>query len=96
MAQPTHPQPDELEIVRQAIMPALSSAAVGEFKLDIELSDKHSRRVNETLMGVQVLLEVIREKMLQLEEANAKLEEAHDRSVAALDEVLEKTTPRPR
>ena len=87
MSKPKLP-PDEFRIVHDALMPVLTQAAIGQFDKDIEIDRENTERVNEVLAGVQVLVEVVREKLDELERANAKLKEARDRSVNLLDEIL--------
>jgi hypothetical protein len=83
--------PDELKVLYDTLVPVLSKASIGDFDSEIVIDPANSIRVNELLVGVQVLLEVIREKIDELESGNAKLAEAHDRSMSALDEVLRKS-----
>ncbi len=86
--------PDELSTLYSVLMPVLSKVAIGDFDSEIELSPIYSGRVNELLAGVQVLLEVAREKIVELEALNAALEASRDRSVSVLDEVLRKSLER--
>jgi len=72
-------------------MPALAKAVVGDFTSEIEVTPESDRRVAELLVGVQVLLDVINEKIEELEQANAELAESRDHSVTLLDEVLRKS-----
>ena len=82
---------DEFDAIYDALMPVLAEAAIGTFDTRPTIDRANTPRVNELLTGVQVLLEVIREKIDDLEAANAKLTDAHDRSVSLLDEVLRKS-----
>ena len=82
---------EELRVLYAALMPALERASVGDFSGDIAISAENDPRVNELLVGVQVLLDVINEKVHELEMANAQLVESRDRSVTLLDEVLKKS-----
>jgi hypothetical protein len=82
---------DKLDILYRAITPALVRASIGHFDSDIEIKADNDPRVNELLVGVQVLLDAINEKVHELEEANAKLAESRDRSVTLLDDVLKKS-----
>jgi len=82
---------DELTALYDALVPVLARASIGDFNADITVDPTHSEQAKELLIGVQVLLEVIREKIDELETANAKMEAARDRSVSVLDEVLRKS-----
>jgi hypothetical protein len=75
---------DELATLHRALMPVLSRAAIGDFSSEIDIDPAHSREVNEILMGVEVLLEVIREKIAALEAATTPEPDG----AALLDEVL--------
>jgi hypothetical protein len=77
---------DELALLHRALMPVLSKAAIGDFSSEVEIDPANSREVNEILMGVEVLLEVIREKIAAQEDAVAAAAEPH--RAALLDEVL--------
>jgi hypothetical protein len=59
----------ELEAVLRALMPVLEQAAIGNFERDITLDPQLSMDANELLAGVQVLLEVVRERGVE----NARL-----------------------
>jgi hypothetical protein len=87
----TSPNDENLNVLYAAIMPALARAAVGEFDTDLDIDRGNDPRVNEILMGVQVLLDVINEKIGELESNNSELTEERDRSVTLLDEVLRKS-----
>ncbi len=84
-------RPDELKILYDTLMPTLSKAAIGEFDSEIAIDPANSEELNEVLMGVQVLLEVTREKISELEAMNADLSDSRDRSVMLLDDVLRKS-----
>lgn len=86
--------PDELKVLYDTLVPVLSKAAIGDFDSAITVDSANSPQVNEILMGVQVLLEVIQEKIDELETINARLSDAHERSVSLLDEVLRKSLER--
>lgn len=79
---------DDFSIIHNALVPVLAQAAIGQFDQDVAIDRENPERVNEVLAGVQVLLEVVREKMEELERANARLKEARDRSVSLMDEIL--------
>lgn len=59
----------ELEVLRRALLPVLEQAAIGNFDRDVKIDPTHSMEVNELLAGVQVLMEVVRERGLE----NARL-----------------------
>jgi len=87
----TRADDENLNALYAAIMPALALAAIGDFQSDLELDPENDQRVNEILMGVQVLLDVINEKVNELEHLNSNLATERDRSVTLLDEVLRKS-----
>jgi hypothetical protein len=84
----------DLEILYNELIPALSKAAVGEFDSTIKLDPTVSPQAAEIMTGVQVLLSVIQDKIAELKAANAELEEARDRSVTILADVLDKSVIR--
>jgi hypothetical protein len=84
----------DLETLYNELIPALSKAAVGEFDSAIKLDPTVSPQAAEIMTGVQVLLSVIQDKIAELKAANAELEEARDRSVTILADVLDKSVIR--
>jgi hypothetical protein len=80
-----------LKILYESLMPVLSRATVGDFRADLDIEPSNDQRVNEILMGVQVLFDVINEKIDELESAKSHLAESRDRSLTLLDEVLKKS-----
>jgi len=89
----SHDENDELRFLHDTLLPILSEAVIGNFDRDIDITvlGAHSRRAEEILLGVQVLLEVIREKTRDMETAQKQLRESRDRSINMLDEVLKKS-----
>ncbi|HSX00689.1 MAG TPA: hypothetical protein VLF67_00465 [Candidatus Saccharimonas sp.] len=83
-----------MKILHDTLMPVLSRAAVGDFNSDVPLAKANSVRVNEILAGVHVLLEVIGQKIAELEGANARMSDARDRSLALVDELLRQSEER--
>lgn len=79
-------QKDELTTLHRTLVPVLSKAAIGDFSSEIEIDPANSPETNEILMGVEVLLEVIREKIAALEAAAAPT--APHQRATLLDEVL--------
>ncbi|HEX3082360.1 MAG TPA: hypothetical protein VHQ86_03830 [Candidatus Saccharimonadia bacterium] len=90
----SHDAAEEMKILYDTLMPILSRAAIGEFDGEIPLDPANSQRVNELLAGVYVLLEVIQQKIGELEASNARLSDATDRSLALVDEMLLKSQER--
>jgi hypothetical protein len=86
MTRPT--ETDNLTQLYEVLMPALAKAAVGDFSSEIGIDASNDRRVNELLVGVQVLLDVINEKAGELEKAKTKQVQARDRSGTLIDEIL--------
>ncbi len=82
---------NEITLLYNALMPALAKASIGDFSGEIEADSANSRRANEILMGVEMLLEVIREKASELEAAKAKPAKPTGHGIGLLDEVLGKT-----
>jgi hypothetical protein len=82
-------QRDDISILYEALMPVLSQASIGNFESDIDIDPANSERVNELLMGVEVLLEVIRETMQNVQASKGPIEPSLDR-VQLLDDVLKK------
>jgi hypothetical protein len=73
---------DNLETLYAALTPVLARASVGDFAGDIDIDPAGDPRVNELLVGVQVLLDVINEQAAELKQRPA-------RHALLLDEVLE-------
>jgi hypothetical protein len=80
---------DDITILYDALMPALSQASIGNFESDIEIDPANSERVNELLMGVEVLLEVIRETVQNVQSSDESSMRNLNR-VQLLDDVLKK------
>jgi hypothetical protein len=79
---------DNLSQLYDALLPALTKAAVGDYSGEVDVSVSSNRRVAELLVGVQVLLDVINEKTTALERAKAGISETRDHSATLLEEVL--------
>jgi len=58
----------------EMLMPVLADAAVGDFSRNVPLGGPHDE-FSELYVGVQLMLEVIREKLDQLEQLNVDLED---------------------
>ncbi len=58
----------------QGLMPIFAKAAVGDFSQDPEIPAEDDQ-VAEIYMGVKVMLEVIREKLTELENLNKQLKD---------------------
>ena len=86
--QPNMPDQTELVILRERLLPVLEQAAIGYFDHDIEISGENSPRVNELLMGVQVLLEVVRDKSLEVERLTSELRESRT-PINLIDELMD-------
>jgi len=78
----------ELEQLHELLMPVLARAAVGEFDSELAIDANRSRRFNEIVMGVEVLLEVIREKMAEEAAQPSASRDTQDKSMGLFDEVL--------
>jgi hypothetical protein len=64
------------------LMPVLVQASIGNFECDIKIDPSHPMEVNELLAGVQVMVEVVRER--ELENARLKQELRQTRSPVGL------------
>lgn len=93
-ARTAHNSQTELDRLHDILTPVLAEAAIGNFNETPEVSGEYSAQANDLIAGVGVLLEVIREKIDELEQANAQLADAHDRTLGVLDEVLTKSLER--
>jgi hypothetical protein len=81
---------NEMTVLHEVLLPVLSKATIGDFDSDVDINSANSQRVNEILMGVQVLLEVIRQQSSELEDARGQLRQSSRRGMPLLDEVLRK------
>lgn len=79
--------PNNLDALYDALTPALAKAAVGDYDSEFEINPRNDRRVNELLVGYQILLDVINEKIGEIERIKAS-----GRNVTLLDEVLRQPT----
>jgi hypothetical protein len=79
----------DLIILRQRLLPVMERASIGYFDSDIEISSANSPEVNELLMGVQVLLEVIREKSAEVERLSSELRESRT-PMGLIDELIDR------
>lgn len=82
---------EEIAILHSALMPVLSNASVGKFDSEIVIDSKNSQRVNEILMGVEVLLEVILQKNEELERLLAERPPLPEPAPNLLDEILHRS-----
>lgn len=82
------PTDDEITVLYKALVPVLSRASVGIFDTELAIDPSNSQRVNEIMMGVEVLLEVIRQKNGELERllGDRAVQEVPETSL--LDEIL--------
>ena len=79
---------DEITKLHHLLMPALSKAAIGNFDSEIEIDHNNSQPMNELLMGVEVLLDVIREQNEELERLRAAKAPLVQPRTMLIDEVL--------
>ena len=85
---PTRSDNDEIRRLYHQLLPVLSAGAIGDFSGQLELAPAESREYSEIVMGVQVLLDVIREQGEALAAAQLKHQEAQQRTAQILDDVL--------
>lgn len=69
----------------EELRPIFAAAAIGNFSLDIELPE-HDDEFTETFVGVQIMVEVVRAQLNDLQTLNATLQ----KSVAELQAAMEK------
>ncbi len=79
--------------LQEILLPILSDAAVGRFHRDVPLQKERTHDFNMVLMGVQILLEVIREQQAELQQSEARLVDVQRRTSEILARVLDRTLP---
>ena len=84
----TRADSDNFDRLYGALTQALAKASVGDFSGEIEIDTANDPRVNELLVGVQVLLDVINEQADEIDELRAEVTRARTNNVTFLDEVL--------
>lgn len=84
---------DRFEQLRALLLPVLSEAAIGRFDQDVPLQKANERELNELLMGVQVLLEVIRQQQGEMMEMQEQLHETQNRTTEILARVIDRQMP---
>ncbi|MDF2461182.1 MAG: hypothetical protein K0S68_585 [Candidatus Saccharibacteria bacterium] len=82
---------DNLDRLYGALTQALAKATVGDYSGEIEIDPDNHPRVNEVLVGVQVLLDVINEQAREIEQLKAQNTTNQDHRVTLLDEVLNRS-----
>jgi hypothetical protein len=82
---------DNLDRLYGALTQALARASVGDYSGEIEIDPNNHPRVNELLVGVQVLLDVINEQAEQIEQLKAQ-SVSQPRDITLLDEVLKRSS----
>jgi hypothetical protein len=81
---------DRFEQLRKVLLPILAEAAIGRFDQDVPLQKAEQRELNEILMGVQVLIEVVRQQQGDIAELEEKVHETQDRTTEILARVLDR------
>ncbi|HSX02658.1 MAG TPA: hypothetical protein VLI05_05100 [Candidatus Saccharimonadia bacterium] len=84
---------EQFEHLRAILLPILTDAAIGRFNANIPYQDKSSREFNEVLMGVQGLIDVIRQQQQIIEQAEADLADVQERTTEILARVLDRSLP---
>lgn len=84
---------EQFERLRDILLPILADAAVGRFDQDVPMPVDGSHHFNQMLMGVQILLEVIRELQLELEASQVELADVQGRTTEILARILDRTLP---
>jgi len=83
------PSKDNLAYVYDTLAPLLAAASIGEFSAEIDLTRNDDPRVNELLMGYQVLLDVIRQQSAELTQYKSdNPARAHRETLTLLDDIL--------
>jgi hypothetical protein len=85
------------EVLRDILVPVLAEATIGRFDQDVPM-DGQPPDVTEVLVGVQSLIEVVRQQQQRLEEVQLRLQhvqlelqQTRERTSEILTEVLERS-----
>jgi hypothetical protein len=85
--------PHEFERLQKLLLPVLAEASIGNFKTDLVAQPQESREFNELLMGVQALLEVIRQQQARLGAQDEQMHDLQNRTTEILARVLDRSLP---
>lgn len=86
---------NQFEQLRAVLLPILANAAVGRFDQDVPLSEAYTSDVNELLVGVQLLLEVIREQQAELAVSEARVLEVQNQTTEILARMVDRGGRKP-
>jgi hypothetical protein len=87
----THNNEPQFDRLREILLPVLAEAAIGHFDKDVPYEKSGGRELNEVLMGVQMLLEVIRQQQRTMHETEEQLLDVRDRTTEILARVLDRS-----
>lgn len=87
------PDNEQFEQLRDIILPILAEAAIGHFDRDVVLPVNGSHEFNKLLMGVQILVEVIRQQQRELQEAEAVVADVQHQTSEILARMLDRSQP---
>lgn len=91
MKQEPIPDNEQFERLRDIILPVLAEAAIGHFDHDVPLSPEGSHEFNKMLMGVQIMLEVIRQQQRELEQAETTVADVQYQTSEILARMLDRS-----
>ncbi len=83
----------QFEYLRSVLLPILAEASIGHFDKDVPHRKSDARELTEILMGVQVLLETIRQQQQTIRESEAQLHDIQNRTTEILARVLDRSLP---
>jgi hypothetical protein len=81
---------DDLNALRNALLPVLEQAAIGYFDREILIDPANSEDVNEMLTGVNVLLDVVQEQAREISQLNSELKQART-PMGLINDLLDST-----
>lgn len=82
-------EPSYKKIVKEhvdVLVPIFARAAVGDFSVDVPL-DEHEDEFTSLQVGIQIMLDVIREKIRNYEEASRQLKQRYEEKAALLQSI---------
>jgi hypothetical protein len=85
---------EEFEQLREILLPILADAAVGRFEQSVPVPVDGSHYINELLVGIQILLDVIREQQVELADRERQIADMQGQTTEILARILDRTSPR--
>jgi hypothetical protein len=83
----------EYDELKRVLLPVLADVAVGKYAHDVPILRDASHELNRILVGVQILLEVVREQHVALARSEAETADVQRRTTEILARVLDRTLP---